>query len=111
MTSIAERVERGAALLDAKQPGWWQQIDLGALDIGSRCGCIIGQLTGLTTNRGLAYEVATRRVGVGYMDEIPMGFEAPSAHGFGREHLAMPAEYAALTEAWRDLITRRREVP
>ena len=40
-----------------------------------------------------------------------MGFEAPSARGFGRERVAVPAEYAALTEAWRDLITRRREVP
>ena len=113
MNDIAERVERGAALLDEKQPGWLDIIDLDLLDISSRCGCVIGQLAGLTkaSDRGLAYDAAARRLGVGYSTDIPPGFEAPSTREFGRDRLpAIAAEYAGLTEAWRDLITRRREL-
>ena len=113
MSAITERVERGAALLDEKQPGWLDIIDLDLLDISSRCGCVIGQLAGLTkaSDRGLAYEAATRRLGVGYSAEIPMGFEAPTTREFGGDReTVITAEYAGLTEAWRDLITRRREL-
>jgi hypothetical protein len=111
MTAITERVERGAALLDTKRPGWWQEIDLATLDIASRCGCIIGQLAGITkaSDRGLMYEAATRQFGVSYSTEIPMGFEAPSTREYGAGvRAAMASEYDALTAAWADLITARR---
>lgn len=111
MSDITERVERGAALLDGKRPDWWREIDLDRLDIGSRCGCIIGQLAGLTqaSDRGLTYEWATRQLDVGYSDEIPMGFEAPTTREYGSNRApTIAAEYAALTEAWRDLILARR---
>lgn len=108
MSTITERTERGAAFLDEKHPGWWQRIDLGALDIASRCGCIVGQLAGLTNDRGLAYEWAIKEVGVGYRDEVLMGFEARATRELGAHNEAIDAEYAALTEAWRDLIAGRR---
>jgi hypothetical protein len=44
MATIAERVARGAALLDEREPGWWQRIDLGALDMDEPCECVLGQL-------------------------------------------------------------------
>jgi hypothetical protein len=111
MSTITERVEKGAALLDEKRPGWWRDIDLLTLDIASRCGCVIGQLAGITkaSDRGLVYEAATRSLGVGYTAEISMGFEAPMTREFGGDRgTAIAAEYAALTAAWRDLITGRR---
>lgn len=111
MSTITERIEKGAALLDEKRPGWWQEIDLLTLDIASRCGCVVGQLAGITeaSDRGLAYVAAMRRPGVGYSAEIMMGFEAPTTREFGGDRLpVIAAEYAALTEAWRGLIVARR---
>jgi hypothetical protein len=113
MSVTTERVKRGAAFLDGRRPGWWRGIDLAALDIASRCGCVIGQVEGLTkaADRGLAYEAVSRRLGVGYCDEIPMGFEAGAVReGFGWSGRpeAVRSEYEALTAAWRDLIQGRR---
>jgi hypothetical protein len=111
MSEITERVERGAALLDEKRPGWWRDIDLDMLDVRSRCGCVIGQLGGLTkaADRGLSYQIVSDRLGVGYYDEIPMGFEAEGTRPPYGEMELLAAEYAALTEAWRVLILARRE--
>jgi hypothetical protein len=92
--SVAERVERGAALLDEKRPGWWREIDLDALDIRSGCDCIAGQLGGYSET---ILELLPDEEG----DE-----EGEIAHGFDAE--ASP-EFAPLTEAWRDLIQQRRE--
>ncbi len=41
-----ERVERGAKLLDAKQPGWREKVDPETLEIRSECGCVLGQVFG-----------------------------------------------------------------
>ena len=108
MSEITERVEAGAALLDEKLPGWWREIDLEKLNLASRCNCVLGQLNGATANTSFAYSAAAAALGVGYMDEIPLGFEAPSVRGFGSERNAQTGEYRALTAAWRDLITSRR---
>lgn len=42
----AERIAKGAALLDEKAPGWRQRIDLEALDISFPTACVVGQATG-----------------------------------------------------------------
>lgn len=59
LTDLAERVERGAKLLDLKMPGWWRSIrtthldmNMGAIDFDEDgrptdpdwCGCIGAQL-------------------------------------------------------------------
>lgn len=44
MSTIAERVAAGAAFLDAREPGWWQRIDLDTLDLQAPCRCVLGQL-------------------------------------------------------------------
>lgn len=41
--SPAERVARGAALLDEQRPGWWERTDVVRLDMTDGCGCILGQ--------------------------------------------------------------------
>lgn len=42
----AERVRKGAALLDDVAPGWREKIDLSTLDIGDYQQCVLGQLYG-----------------------------------------------------------------
>jgi hypothetical protein len=97
MSTVAERVERGAALLDAKRPGWWRDIDLGRLDIWSCHDCIGGQLDG-------GYDATMDLLGVWDVEEArDLGFD-------DRGLCPEDGEYAALTEAWRDLITKHREL-
>lgn len=47
MSTIEERVARGVACFDEKQPGWWKtrHIDLGMLDMSRPCLCVVGQLS------------------------------------------------------------------
>ena len=40
---LAQRVKRGAALLDKKMPKWFTSIDLTMLDMESPNACILGQ--------------------------------------------------------------------
>jgi hypothetical protein len=44
MNVYRSRVELGAQRLDAEQPGWYKDIDLGKLEMSSSCKCIVGQL-------------------------------------------------------------------
>lgn len=91
MDTVNERVERGAALLDEKRPGWPEAVDLGRLNIRSTCDCIAGQLGG--------FRETTQSLGLyGVTEDVMHGFEADDDD----------AEYAALTDAWRDLIQQRR---
>lgn len=114
MSTVAERVERGAALLDEKRPGWWQEIDLGTLDIRSTCGCILGQIGSLLGDDGYLTRFSTGLDAVRL--EVPQardyGFEWDVDYGDATESeidRLIDAECARLTEAWRDLIQRRRE--
>lgn len=89
MSTVAERAERGAALLDERRPGWWREIDLGTLDIDSVCNCIAGQLGG--------YAETLQALGLDDGAEYDYGFDGGSF-----------ASVQALTPAWRDLIEKRR---
>ena len=118
MNGVTERVKRGAALLDEKDPGWWGAIDLGKLDLRSKCDCVLGQLGaqrfGTTLHPyidGLS-EIARlsplRAPDYGFDTGIdPDDYEHGSVED-GEE--AVRREFASLTEAWRDLITRRQEL-
>lgn len=44
MPDYTENVARGIALLDEKQPGWFNRIDLEELNLGSCFKCVLGQL-------------------------------------------------------------------
>ncbi len=41
---FAERVARGATLLDEKMPGWAERIKLNELVLHNPCRCVLGQL-------------------------------------------------------------------
>ena len=43
---LKRRVERGAALLDAEQPGWAPRIDVPTLRMRNPFSCVLGQLYG-----------------------------------------------------------------
>lgn len=106
MSTVTERVERGAALLDEKRPGWWQRIDLGRLDLAENCDCILGQLDG-------DYSPSTNGLGLTNPEAAGHGFNATGAplpaDAWDVLSERVDAEYDALTTAWRDLITMRRE--
>ena len=109
--STQERVTAGAFALDAAKPGWENQIDLDRLDVSSPVNCVLGQLYGEYTNAPKSLR----------MGETELGFYANSVTKVDGMSLAdyfdcmtslskeVHAEYEALTSAWKDLVTSRRE--
>lgn len=98
-TTIAERVAKGAALLDVKTPGWWRRIDLSRLDMNCAERCVSGQ------SLGDYHESATEMFG----DD----WDAPAAHGFNaaggeRNWVEWESEMAGLDAEWRRVIGARR---
>lgn len=94
MGKYREGVERGAALLDEKRPGWRARVDLASLDLGSCSRCVLGQLLG-------DYE---DRVEIGLDDE---GLAAHHGFVLGIDDNALTG-YKALTEEWREYIRETR---
>lgn len=91
MNDVQERVQRGAALLDEKLPGWRSKIDVDTLDIANPYNCIAGQLGGPYQD---GY-VTLRRLGLTYWHEgKEYGFEDRAEN------------YSALTEAWKQELAR-----
>ena len=99
--TIAERVARGAAYLDEREPGWWQRIDLDALDLAVPCKCVLGQLDGGRHGKNWAKIVKAFGLRFGSTE----GERFAIALGFDR-HRETGAE---LTDAWRALISARYE--
>lgn len=101
--TIEIRVARGAALLDAARPWWWQEsapdpyapIELDRLDLGSCENCIIAQVT------GECYED-------GVLLLVDGGHHAAIEHGFTQSDDAEET-FADLTAEWRRVILARRE--
>jgi hypothetical protein len=84
---LSPAVERGAALLDEKCPGWAERVDVESLNIASMRRCILGQLYGhYTTGR----------------DRLELGIG--STYGFD-SHLR---GYDELNQDWRLAILSRR---
>ncbi len=103
MTTVAERVGRGAALLDEKMPGWDKLINLDELWQRSACECVLGQLwaedAGAQERNG-GYWPALEQLGMpAYPTRIPTeyGFAAESAD-----------DYDELDAEWQKLILSRR---
>jgi hypothetical protein len=125
--TIAERVQRGASLLDTKFPGWVDQVDLSTLDLASGCDCILGQrfgdfnlgarMTHLSVETSSVVMSANSRRLLedhgflvnprdGEMVAIPgiVGMHHMTSRGARR----IKAEYEDLTREWAKLITDRR---
>jgi len=97
---ITSRVAQGAALLDRTVPGWEDRIDLTRLDQAKWTSCTLGQLgaaPGSFENTLVALGLIPTSTLCDY------GFYA-----YGRVQERANEEYAALTDAWRDLIQQRR---
>jgi hypothetical protein len=95
--TIATRVARGAALLDDRVPGWYDDIALKSLDQESISDCVLGQTFG----------------------SFPSGMEAlfdgrcsaddSAPHGFGATHpTPVPNEFELLNIEWERVILARR---
>ena len=74
-TTMEQRVAAGAALLDQKNPGWRERINVEELQLWSRFQCILGQLYGV-------YETGLGALGAygndGYNNELDWAIR----HGF-----------------------------
>jgi hypothetical protein len=91
MTTASERVTRGARVLDEVCPGWVKRIDLAVLDIASCLDCVLGQLYGTFDDGAMVVEdfsVGLARLGF----DVEIGTH----------------DVAALNQAWRAEIARRR---
>lgn len=88
MNTIAERVEAGAAWLDANRPGWVDRINLETLDMASPRRCILGQEYGY-------FGSALPDVGQPFINRVQaLGFDGGAP--------------GVLAGRWRDYITARR---
>lgn len=100
MSKPSERVAAGAALLDERKPGWYQDIDLNRLDVFYSELCVVGQVYG-------NYWLGLHILNLEWRDAISNGFFAkPSLIWFlpGGKRLA----YDELNVHWRAEITKRR---
>ena len=103
--TAAERVARGAVLLDEKRPGWPYQIDLSMLELWDSCRCVLGQLWDDEDAVLPAYWDGLDALGIS---------DAPAQFGFtilapGRDD--EDAAWAELDELWIAEIRRRTAVP
>jgi hypothetical protein len=107
------QAQRGAILLDSKDPDWFKMLDIGRLNLGNAGDCILGQLYGAE-----AYETEHDAFDLGVDDlfgvgtcEQDMGADHPVIH-FGFD---LPLEwtegleegYSILTAAWKFQILSR----
>jgi hypothetical protein len=102
---IPTRAAAGAALLDRHQPGWHHQVDTGRLDLEDWRADVLGQLYG---SFGTGVHKFTSGLTEAELDAWTV------AHGFDVDDADLGlsagprAAYQALTDAWRDELTRRQ---
>ena len=89
---LKQRVERGAALLDAEQPGWCERIDVPTLDLCDGRFCVVGQTHD-------SFEGGLRALGLWQRRQI-------RSHGFDVDYYD---EFARLLPLWREAIEARCE--
>lgn len=123
MSAVAERVSRGAALLDKYDPDWWKPdvpnaIDLSTLNLVSGELCVLGQRCPAAILEDYGSDVAGSRYWA-YLEELSAwdGSEEKdgwaSEHGFTLDRLSgfdtgAADRWRALTGEWKRVITERR---
>lgn len=110
--SAAERVARGAAMLDEKRPGWAAEIDLSVLELAYPCHCVLGQLyRPADTARG--EQVPTGAPTGFHLGTLSLALTQPELVfcGFDIEAADSPKLYDELDELWIAEIRRRTAVP
>lgn len=108
LDAARHRAAQGAALLDDRDPGWAARVDPDALHLSDGAACVLGQLwgeyrRGLGRSRILDLSSAPTR----FVSPVGLGFQAVGDLGAAAEDL----DYALLTRAWRDEVTRRASAP
>lgn len=121
MTTIAERVAKGAQFLDERDPEWWREdvdraIDLGTLELANATHCILGQRCPLEVLAaaeradvdGLAspYWAYAATLSAWTLDNGVEIERWARHHGFAGSPQGWP--WADLTAEWRKVITERR---
>lgn len=106
--NIRPEIHAGGAWLDERKPGWFNDIDLRWLNLGSCKACVLGQLYS-TEARSLGY-------GSGYSyvryEDGGYGALSSSALGFGLNPTTSScgqASFRLLTNEWKEYILQRRE--
>ena len=112
----AQRVARGAALLDSRWPNWRDQVDLGRLDIASAHDCMTAQFAQWTTDDGFAdFSDGKNSLGLSTAGYLGHGFNADQDESAEVGSDERAAHYsngiAALNALWRDLIVQHRYSP
>lgn len=112
MTEInyAERVAKGAALLDERRPGWALVIDLPTLDISDCDYCVLGQLMGdyadgldtLSLTGDTSYAFGFSLTGLEFAEIAKELAKELDVSNYDRD-----AVYAGLREAWVEAISAR----
>lgn len=93
--TVRPEVQRGAEWLDERQPGWDRKVNLAELDLNSCTFCVIGQLF------GDYFKIIDSELGG---DDEAFGFYVDTP----LDSSSFDANWAKLTEEWRDLIASRR---
>lgn len=105
-----ERVNRGAALLDQRRPGWAGELDLNTLHMASCDSCVLGQLFD-------GYFIGTRRLAIqGRAADLGFEVEPPVLRLVGDVSLgslsgSVSEVYALLRAAWTDAVHARITPP
>lgn len=114
MTDIdyATRVAKGVALLDVKEPGWADLIDLERLDVENGYHCVTAQLSGMQSGED-SWLDGMEALGLTSGDRgtyVAHGFNADSLEQGEQENpdYDLPAAYATLNALWKGVIAERR---
>lgn len=107
------RVQRGAGLLDARRPDWFQQVNIGTLTLDDCTECVLGQLYGdefkaQKNAYGFPFGLGVKRLGL----ESDLNNDMIRDHGFGIGDGDGDGErdgsFVRLQDAWIDAIADRR---
>lgn len=98
MNDYRPNVEKGAAFLDERMPGWVDRVNVARLDLSSCVACVLGQLGG-------DYRHEARRLGMNLDDAIQCGFNVSEFENYRVEAQA----YSALTLEWQAYIAESRQ--
>jgi len=117
MTEIdyAQRVARGAALMDEKWPTWKDDVELDRLDIADPQACMTAQFAQITRqDSDLNYSHGKEALGLDDKSYAAYGFNADPREvrgGYDAKHDHYQAGINTLNTLWRDLIVQHRYSP
>ncbi len=104
--AACRRARRGAAYLDAADPGWHTRLDPATLELSDGAHCVLGQLHGeFRLGLGRARILDLSSAPLASLSPVDLGFQARSDLGGEIEAL----DYAYLTRAWHREIAARAE--